>query len=504
MTARLARDVPAHAPDTSPPAWSGRQSLWLLGARILPQLYLVAVSIMAARALGADGMGRQSLIAFVSLSLVTALTGGMPLAAMRFVSERTGAREFGRVRELVAWHWRIALCAAAAGATGLLIAAGAGAAPSAAWLFAAVVVAATVLHTVPSALLNGLRRWKDATIAGVVTGAISALAIVVVLATGGGIAEMFAVEAIGALASLAWTSVLARRALAALPRSESAGRPVIAPALRFGLIASLNVALTFVIWQRSELFFLPYFSGDAAVAIYSVAFASITALRMPFDVAAAVVIPTVARFKGAGALSSMHAGYRRIVRLTVFASVPAAVGAFVLAPPLLGYVFGRELAPAGTILMILAVGFPLVPLGFVSAALLNGLGRQRALLVSGAVAAALSIVLDIVLIPRFGAAGAAWGNVTSQVVATISVIVVASRSIDGFALPWSRIARLIVASSGAGVAGWLGLTLVAGPLGVIFGVALFVTAFVTAQSMLGVLDRADRAWLKARLQQCAR
>ena len=504
MTPEVASSVRAHESYAALPAWTVRHSLWLLGARLLPQVYLVSVSIMAARTLGADGMGRQTLIAFVCLSLVTALTGGLPLAVMRFVSERAGAGEFGRVRELVRWGWRIELFAATAGAIGLLIAAGTGATPRAAWMFAAVVVAATVLHTVPSALLNGLLRWKDATIAGLATGAGTALAIVALLAAGGGITEMFAVEALGSLVSLVWTSILARRAVRALPVGRTPGRSLIPEVPRFAGIAFVNVALAFIVWQRSEIFFLAHFSTDAAVAIYSVAFAAMTALRTAFDAAGSIVIPTVAAFKGAGTLPSMRNGYRRVVRLIVFASVPAAVGAFVLGPPLIRWVFGSELAPAGRLVMILAIGFPLVPLAHVSGALLQGLGQQRALLVSGVVAAVLSIALDVALIPRFGADGAAWANVITQLVASASVIAVAVRAINGFGLQSRSIGYLIVASVLAGIGASIGLVLVPGPFGVVLACAIFVVLFAVAQSLLRVLDPDDVNWLQKVVRQCAR
>ena len=42
--------------------------LWSLASRMLPSCYPFVVSIAAARFLGPDAMGRQSFIAFVSLS----------------------------------------------------------------------------------------------------------------------------------------------------------------------------------------------------------------------------------------------------------------------------------------------------------------------------------------------------------------------------------------------------------------------------------------------------
>ena len=52
--------------------------MWYLLARAAPQLYTVAVSVAAARFLGAEGLGRQSFISFVALSTAMVVGGGFP------------------------------------------------------------------------------------------------------------------------------------------------------------------------------------------------------------------------------------------------------------------------------------------------------------------------------------------------------------------------------------------------------------------------------------------
>ena len=51
-----------------------RGGVWWTASRTIPQLYVLALSLVAARFLGPTGMGRQSFIAFTELSLV-ALVG---------------------------------------------------------------------------------------------------------------------------------------------------------------------------------------------------------------------------------------------------------------------------------------------------------------------------------------------------------------------------------------------------------------------------------------------
>jgi O-antigen/teichoic acid export membrane protein len=272
--------------------------------------------------------------------------------------------------------------------------------------------------------------------------------------------------------------------------------------LRFALPATLNVALTLVVWQRSEVLFLGHFSGDAAVAVFSVATAAINALRMPFDVAASIVLPTVAAFAGAGAgaLAPMHDGFRRVARLALQGGIVAASAAYVLAPPLLTMLFGAPFAPAERLLAILCVAFPVVPLGLACAALLSGLGRQGAVLATTAVGAAVSIALDVLLIPSFGAVGAAHANVLAQVVTALVLIVLAARATGGLRLREGRLPLVALASVAGGALAWLAQRAVAGVAGVVVGAVAFATLLALAELAWGILDAQDRGWLAARLR----
>ena len=180
--------------------------MWYLLARAAPQLYTVAVSVAAARFLGAEGLGRQSFISFVAISTAMVVGGGFTIAVARYVGETMGRARPGRVRGLIGWAWKVQGSLALVGGAILAGAALAGADPQAAWLLAAVATIVAMLHNVPSAALIGLQRWRAASVVGLVTGAISVAATIAVLAAGGGITGMFAVEAAVAAGNLVWTA----------------------------------------------------------------------------------------------------------------------------------------------------------------------------------------------------------------------------------------------------------------------------------------------------------
>ena len=100
-----------------------RGGVWNTASRLLPQVYVLIVSVVAARFLGPDGMGRQSYIAFVALSVTTLFSGGLAVSLMRFVGESIGRGRPDDAAGLIAWGWRLDAAGAAVGGA-LLVAAG--------------------------------------------------------------------------------------------------------------------------------------------------------------------------------------------------------------------------------------------------------------------------------------------------------------------------------------------------------------------------------------------
>jgi len=474
-------------------------SAWATAARVIPQLYTLVISVAAGRILGTELFGRQSFIAFVSLSVVLLLTAGLPVALMRYVGESLGRGDGAAVRGLVAWAWRIEFVAALIGAGCLAGAALLGADPGGAWLLAAAAAAAGILHAVPSALLIGAQRWRAASVVGIVSGLVGAAATIAVLAAGGGITGMFAVEAAVSVVNLGITSRLARGALAGLganPAPASRAVEIRGEAGRYALLASAGVLVTLVVWRRSEVFFLERFSTDAEIAFYSVAFAAFMALAQFPAAISSVVSPAVATLYGAGADERIRLGYERALRLLLLLALPLTAGALTLGPAALRLAYGDEFSEAGTVFLILAAWFPVFPLVNMSRGVLTGVGRVKVPLVVGAVAAAVDVGLALALTPSRGAIGAAIANVGAQLAAALPLLVYTARVVGSTGWrPWP-LWRILVASLLAGAAAWAVVALEDGPVGVAAAALLGAAVLGLVALILRVLDPDDAAWLE--------
>src|SRR4051794_10502164 len=161
-----------------------RGGLWNALGRVLPQLYVVVQSVVAARFLGINGMGQQSYISFVALTIGSVFGFGLSGALVRSVGEAIGRGWAGALQGLLGWAWRIVIVGAVLGGVVTMLFAIPQPELRTAWLFAAIGCSASVLITVPTAVLGGLQRWREVSIITLVLGGVGAAATVAVLMAG--------------------------------------------------------------------------------------------------------------------------------------------------------------------------------------------------------------------------------------------------------------------------------------------------------------------------------
>jgi O-antigen/teichoic acid export membrane protein len=473
-----------------------RGGAWLLFARFVPQLQVLIVSVVAAHYLGPELMGRQSFISFVVGSVVILATAGLPGGLNRFVAELQGARLGGVARSLFWWTWRIEAVMATLAAAGIGLAALAGAEPQVAWIFAALACAFSVMQTVPAALLVGMQRWRQATIAGLTTGVLSIPATIAVLAAGGGITGFFVVEAAMVLFNLIWIAALGRRALVDLPAQERVPDTYRRDFIRFAGATTLFSVIELVVWKRSEFVFLAAYSTDAQIALYSIAFAATNALtRMP-EVITAVAMPAVATLAGAGQHDRIRSGYWRGLRMLILVTPVVAFGAAALGPEALEAIYGSDYSGVRPVFLILMAPLLVMPLLSMTQAVLYALGKLRFLIVVGFAATAVNIGLAFVLISAFDAVGAALSNTGAQLAAGIPGLIYVGRMLGPVGVSFGGILRSLGTAGLMGGAAFGALALVGGVPGVFVGLVVGGLVLLAAGRILKPLTAGDAEWVE--------
>jgi O-antigen/teichoic acid export membrane protein len=473
-----------------------RGSVWQISNTLAPYIFTTFVSVVAARVLGPDGMGRQSFISFVVLTTTMVCLAGFPATVPRYIAELLGRRRERVVPSLVSRAWQFGFVMGAIGAGALLIAAARGAEPRAAWIFGAIAVAAGVLHKVPGAVLTSTQRWRQHAVVVLSTGAAATVATLITLLLGGGITGIFVVAAVANVIMLLWAAALSHRLLARIKGAREPlgvlGRQI----LRFGAIASVPMILSFVVYQRSEFFFLEHSSSDTQIALYSIAFSAYSALLAFPSALAIMVTPAVATLYGAGELGRIRSGYARAARLLFLVSLPLAAGALVLGPTLLRLVYGDQYSGTGDVLLVLTIPLVLSPIGGLSSGTLIGRGRITAPVVSTSVSAAVDLGLAALLVPRLDAVGAAVANASAQLTAVAISTTLAIRLIGRIHVAPRHLVKAVACAAVGGGCAWLVLYLLGHGVGpFVLATAVGAATFVGMCLSLRVLPREDAEWI---------
>ena len=472
-----------------------RGGLWQSTAQIAPYAYSLVISVVAARILGPDQMGRQSYIAFVVVIVQFALSGGLSNALLRYTGDLVGRGRRDMLASLANWATPVCVVIGVVGGLGLVIAAALGAAPAWAWIWAAVAVAAGVVGVVPGAILIGAQQWRPYANVVLVTGAASVVATVAILEVGGGVSGMLAVIAGTAIARWLWMEVLSRRVLRSFSSAHEPLGSLRREVLAFSLAMTVPVALNLVVNQRSEFFFLEHFSSDKEIALYSIAFQATAALIAVPRAIGAILTPSVAGLVGAGDFDRIQRGFSRVLRLSLLFGLPLTAAGLALGPDLLHLLYGNRYAGAGTVLIVVVLTVPLSPLGGASGALLVGYGRARAPIMISAIAAVVDLTLAWLLVPRLDAVGAAVANTAASFVATTLVLGAAVRVVRGVEIGWGSVIRVTAISTVAAAAARLVLV---GGNGVglfVLAAAVFVAAFALGALAVRAVPKDDATFL---------
>ncbi len=480
-----------------------RGGAWTIVAFVLPQLFTLVLSVAAARYLGPRDMGRQSYIAFLSATVGLCLTLGLPLAVQRHVASSLGENRPGQARVLASWATRRAVVSAA---VALVVVASMRFLTypelGTAWLLAGMVSAVAILHGLAAQVLFALQRFRLATVYGLAAGLFTLVTTITVLSLGYGITAFFAAELAGGVLSLLGTGLAVRRVVRRLPRDPALSRDLRGDVLRFAGLSSIGLLIDVVLFRRSEFFFLQAFSEDREIAVYSIAFAAVAAASRLTEAVVAVVLPAVSTLAGAGHGTRIAAGYVRAMRLMTLLAMPVAALSMTLGPLAVRIAYGEQYERVGTVLVVLApVPLLLGPLAGVASATLNGLGKLVPPLVFAGAGLVVNLALDLALIPRWDAVGAALANGGGQLVSGLLLLRYTSRHIEvSWVGPLLVRGAAAAAAAGAVGAGWAAAAGVLGdPVALLLGLVSGLGAFVLVARALGALAPDDGDLLRRAL-----
>ena len=257
---------------------------------------------------------------------------------------------------------------------------------------------------------------------------------------------------------------------------------------------TLILVIDTVLYERSELFFLRRFATDADIAFYSQSFdLALKAMAIP-AIFSGVLLPTfssLAGQRGAGELperfKSLHLSSYRILALI---AMPIGLGGAAITPAFV-LLYGPDFLPMSPVLSILLVGNIVGALATVSATILHSVDKQNFIVRLGIVVALLNIGLNLLLIPRYGAIGAAFGNSGSQVVSGVVGIAYSTRRLN-LPFPLRSLGRIALAALSAAAIAWLISTWLGG---LVLAIGAGILAYPVVLRLFAALETSDHAIL---------
>lgn len=474
---------------------------WTSANILLPYVLTSLVSIVAARVLGPAEMGRQSFIAFVTLAGTIACSAGLPLALTRSLGESLGQGTRAALPGLVRRAWLVETPLALVGMTVLLVAAAAGAEPRAAWALAALTVLAGSLATVPQAALAGALEWKAYAIVVLWANVAVTGLTLAALAAGFGITGIVAARLVQTAAMAIWTSFALRSMLRRTAPDPVRSPPAERRMVRYAAGSSLSVILMLIVYQRSELFFLNHFSPDAEIAHYAIASSALTILLAVPQAIGVALTPAFSSLHGAGQLIRIRIGFSKALRVSGLGVVVLLGLAATVGPPLIVAVYGDAYREVQTVFLILLPTLLAAPLIAVSSAVLVSHGLVRAPLLAVGAAAIVDLLAAYLLVPRYGAPGAAGANLAALTVAATLQLAYALRVVRSVDVDIACLLRAVLASGLATVGGLAVVRLLPGPLDLLVALLVFVLLLSASARALGIARVDDARWLTAFAQR---
>jgi len=216
---------------------------------------------------------------------------------------------------------------------------------------------------------------------------------------------------------LAATSVVLSRILAERSTTD-AGPPASAFSRTAFMLDVLPIGAGIVLsalYFRLDLFLVQYWRGIEDVARYNAVFRLIDALRLFPAAVLTVFLPLVFRPRNLSFVWRLSTG------LFAFGIV-TAVGVRAAAPLVMALTFGSKYESAVPVLRILLIAFPALCVNYALTHHVIGQGLQRGYAAVCALALLFNIGLNVILIPGFGIAGAAWSTVATELALTCAWI----------------------------------------------------------------------------------
>jgi O-antigen/teichoic acid export membrane protein len=398
------------------------------GLRVANAGFALLTSVLLARLLGPSGYGVYAFAFSVVMLLALPTQAGLPTLLVREVARYEEQGRWDLIRGLLRRsNQAVVLLAFGVGGVAavvvLLAGPGPGSLQATTFLWALTLLPLMALGNLRGAALRGLRRVVQGQLPEfLVRPGLLLLALAVALLLGPSLSSPFeltpplamALHAASALVAFAVGIWLLRRELPSTVRGAAPAyetRAWLGSLLPLTMLAGMQL-----IAGQMDVVLLGLLASAREVGIYRVAWSVSLPVLFTLTGVNLVVAPYFSRAFAAGDVAQLQRLATWSARVAAAVAVPAALVLMLAGGPILGFVFGDEFAVGATALALLAAGQLCSVIAGSVGTILNMTGHERDTMVGVGIAAAVNLILNLILIPKFGMNGAAVATMVSLVI----------------------------------------------------------------------------------------
>lgn len=436
---------------------TAKAALLMTGSTYVSFILGLVVSALIARALGAQEFGRYAYVVWISGVLVMMANNGLNTTGIRFIAEGIGRGNPQAAKAVHGWLQRLQVMCLLATVVGFLVTLPLTA--SAGWsgqllLFAGVVVASVIAKAIYLFDISVAKGYGHYSVEAYSTMTVSALNLVAVVVLWLLHAPLSAYLIVFAFASAVYAIIAGRLMRARRIQSASGGLGAeFAPRVKAHLMWTVLLAIAAAFGNKSsEIYLLGHHAGPAEVGFFTIA-ASLTRGGVELLTAGlnSVLMPLMGHAFGAGGTARVNAILADAVRYFSFAGLLLAGVGYLWADVVISLMYGAQYQQATQVFQVMAVVAGLTMSSGAFGALLSTTDHQRLRAFVAVLSVALSILVAVLLVPRYGLLGAVAAHAASSI-AIFVLIVGAMVKVFSIRLPWRELTRLTLSAAVASAA----------------------------------------------------
>lgn len=252
-----------------------------------------------------------------------------------------------------------------------------------------------------------------------------------------------------------------------------------------------GVLLAFIAWI--DLIMIGYFKTSVDVGIYNAALPTASLMFIIPSAITALFLPVITNLYGKNRQKDLKKVYKKTSKWVFLTNFPIVLIMFVFSDKIINIIFGQQYLAGSTALSVLAVGYLFYTIAYTSSNILSMMKKTKLILFITLIFASSSIILNYLLIPRYGVNGASIA--TSSAFLTAGTIYILSSyrymKLHPFSIDYMKIFLVGVLSMLAVYGFRKFLPADIGLFTTFFLFAIFILIYISFVLLMKIIDKED-------------